>query len=188
MTSTRPQTIAIDFDGVIHTYSKGWQDGTIYDPPKVGAIDALTALMATHAVFIHTTRNAVDVACWLSDHGFDTLIDVDGPRHPKREFWNDMGVLLVTDRKLPAVAYIDDRAIRFQSWKQALAALECPPYDAIPTYERLLVALERLVGLHRRNEHSGNCEHCSDRDYPDYAVPWPCETIRVLKLDYKASV
>lgn len=120
MTSTRPQTIAVDFDGVIHTYSKGWQDGSIYDPPLPGAIDALRQLMATYAVFIHTTRTATDVACWLSDYGFDTLVDVDGPQHPKREFWNEQGVLLVTDRKLPAVAYLDDRAVRFYSWEQAL--------------------------------------------------------------------
>ncbi|MEU5322953.1 hypothetical protein AB0G67_40315 [Streptomyces sp. NPDC021056] len=56
-----------------------------------------------------------------------------------------------------------------------------------PTRDQLLTAMEGLHALHRRNEHSGNCEHCSDRDYPDYAVPWPCETIRVLKLDYKAN-
>lgn len=113
-------TIAVDFDGVVHAYSKGWQDGTIYDPPLPGALDALTILMTTHAVFIHTTRNATDVAAWLSEYGFTTVIDVAGPKHPKREFWNDQGALLVTDRKLPAVAYIDDRAIRFTNWEQAL--------------------------------------------------------------------
>lgn len=185
-----PQTIAVDFDGVIHGYSQGWQDGTIYDPPLPGAIDALTTLMKTHAVFIHTTRNAADVAGWLSEYGFDTVLDIDGPAHPKREFWNEQGALLVTDRKLPAVAYIDDRGIRFKSWKQVLAELENmanPPGRPAPTYEGLLTAMERIHALHRRNENSGVCEHCSARDYPDYAVPWPCETIRALKLNRKAS-
>lgn len=118
------KTIAIDFDGVIHQYSRGWQDGAIYDPPMPGAIDALTILMEHYAVFIHTTRIAADVAGWLADRGFDTLVDVEGPSHPKREFWNEQGTLLVTDRKLPAVAYVDDRAVRFHNWMQAMAELE----------------------------------------------------------------
>ena len=184
------KTIAVDFDGVVHAYSKGWQDGTIYDPPLPGSLEALTTLMETYAVFIHTTRDAGSVAGWLAERGFDTVLDIDGPTHPKREFWNEQGALLVTDRKLPAVAYIDDRGIRFRSWKQALAALanaENPREHAAPTYEQLLTGLEGIHALHRRNEHSGNCEHCSEHDYPDYAVPWPCETIRALNLDRKAG-
>jgi hypothetical protein len=178
-----PQTIAVDFDGVVHAYTKGWQDGTIYDPPVIGALDALTTLMKTHAVFIHTTRDAEAVAGWLADRGFDTFLDIDGPSHPKREFWNEQGVLLVTDRKLPAVAYIDDRGIRFQSWKQVLAELENmanPPERAAPTYEGLLVAMEGVRALHRRNENTGDCEHCSAQDYPDYSVPHPCPTVQAL--------
>lgn len=118
------KTIAVDFDGVVHTYSKGWQDGTIYDPPMPGALDSLRILMDTYAVFIHTTRDATTVAGWLAERGFDTLVDVEGPNHPKREFWNEQGTLLVTDRKLPAIAYIDDRGIRFDNWLQTMAALE----------------------------------------------------------------
>jgi hypothetical protein len=118
------KTIAVDFDGVIHAYSRGWQDGTIYDPPLPGSLDGLRALMQTYAVFIHTTRDAATVASWLADHGFDTVVDVEGPKHPKREFWNDTGCLLVTDRKLPAVAYLDDRAVRFTDWDQAMADLD----------------------------------------------------------------
>lgn len=38
-------------------------------------------------------------------------------------FWDTRGVLLVTNRKLAARAYIDDRAIRFESWEQALRDL-----------------------------------------------------------------
>ena len=33
--------LAIDFDGVIHKNSKGFFDGTVYDSPIAGAIDAI---------------------------------------------------------------------------------------------------------------------------------------------------
>lgn len=113
-------TVAVDFDGVIHAYSKGWQDGTIYDPPLPGALDGLRSLMERYAVFIHTTREPMQVARWLHEHGFDCTPDPGG-----LEFWNEVGgPLLITQRKLPAIAYIDDRAIRFESWGQALADLE----------------------------------------------------------------
>lgn len=111
-------TVAVDFDGVIHAYSRGWQDGSIYDGPLTGALDALASLMERYAVFVHTTRSPRQVADWLIEHGFDVAT------YEPDEFWNERGVLLVTNRKYPAVAYIDDRGIRFESWKQALADLE----------------------------------------------------------------
>ena len=111
-------TIAVDFDGVIHTYSKGWQDGTIYDPPLPGALDGLRQLMKQHPVFIHTTRKPEQVMPWLEAYGFDVTIDDRNVL-----FWNARRQLLVTNRKLPATAYLDDRAVRFESWSQALADL-----------------------------------------------------------------
>lgn len=117
------KSIGVDFDGVIHGYSRGWADGSIYDPPLPGALDALRTLMDRFAVFIFTSRDPGQVAGWMSEHGFDTTIDVDGPQHPPRTFWNEQGRLLVTQRKLPAAVYVDDRAIRFQDWPQALADL-----------------------------------------------------------------
>jgi hypothetical protein len=110
-------TLALDFDGVIHAYRKGWHDGTIYDEPVDGAFDAIRQLMTTYAVFIHTTREPGQVANWLRSHGFTATTDDSGP------FWNERGILLITNRKLAAVAYIDDRAIRFTSWPQALSDL-----------------------------------------------------------------
>lgn len=114
------RTIAVDFDGVIHAYTRGWQDGAIYDDPVPGAFDALDHLMESYAVFVHTTRDAGQVASWITERS-GLLTTLEGCE--RVEFWNTQGVLLVTARKLPAIAYIDDRAIRFENWPQALAAL-----------------------------------------------------------------
>jgi hypothetical protein len=144
-------TIAVDFDGVIHAYSRGWHDGTIYDDPIPGAVEGLKSLMGSLSVYVHTTREAEQVMPWLEALGFDVtdddrcgrcygaggLLEVDldyRPTHtevPCTEckgsggltFWNERGRLLVTDRKLPALAYIDDRAVRFVSWPQVLSEL-----------------------------------------------------------------
>ncbi|MFP3986924.1 hypothetical protein U9R90_05355 [Streptomyces sp. E11-3] len=110
-------TIAVDFDGVIHAYSKGWANGTIYDPPMPGALEGLRQLMAQDAVFIFTTREPEQVAKWLSTRRFICRTEHDGP------FWNVRGQLLVTNRKLAATAYLDDRAVPFTDWAQALADL-----------------------------------------------------------------
>ncbi|MFJ3043661.1 hypothetical protein [Streptomyces tendae] len=52
-----------------------------------------------------------------------------------------------------------------------------------PTRDQLLDVLAKVQALHRCNEHTGDCEHCSQRDYPDYSVPWPCPTMRALGVE-----
>lgn len=115
------RTVAVDFDGVIHDYLHGWMDGSIYGTFTDGAVVALTRLMRRYAVYVHTTRNPRAVANWIEDrsgHAFEctTLF-----RWQRPEFWNTQGVLLVTRLKLPAVAYVDDRAVKFTGdWDQVL--------------------------------------------------------------------
>lgn len=125
------QTVAVDFDGVLHSYERGWADGSIYGDWKPGAVAALSQLTQQYAVFIHTTRNPKQVARWIertSGYAFECTTRLPrtwwGRRKP---FWNTQGLLLVTDRKLPAIAYIDDRAIRFEDWWQSLRALGIEP-------------------------------------------------------------
>ena len=50
------KTLAVDFDGVIHKYSDGYRDGTIYDKPKENAIKALKKLCEQYNVVIMTSR------------------------------------------------------------------------------------------------------------------------------------
>jgi len=116
--------LAIDFDGVIHRYSKGWQDGSIYDEPVPGAFPAIELLMLRYAVMVHTTRDPIPVAAWITERsGLDARVDLPSDPDPP-VFWNTRGVLLVTNRKLPAVAYVDDRAVRFESWPQVTHDIE----------------------------------------------------------------
>lgn len=132
---------------MIHRYSRGWADGSIYDEPVPGAVDAIRGLMAQGvAVCVHTTRDPEQIRPWLESHGLVITTDErcgacrgHGLIHPDPAspvklcencrgggeiiFWNDTDQVLVTNRKLPAVAYIDDRGIRFRDWSQALADL-----------------------------------------------------------------
>lgn len=111
-------TIAIDFDGVIHSYELGWSDGTIYGTPIPGSLEALRMLMTKFSVFIHTSRNPEQVVEWLENLGFNAVFD-----EGDRPFWNEREKILVSSRKLPALVYIDDRGLRFYSWDQTLSEL-----------------------------------------------------------------
>ena len=93
-------TIAIDFDGCIHLFSRGWQDGKIYDVIIDDALKEINYLMQKgHKIIILTARTDFDaVRVWMSKQGFD------------------MSKIEVTNVKPPANAYIDDRAIRFTNW------------------------------------------------------------------------
>ncbi len=100
----RGQTLAIDFDGVLHRYSKGWQGGKIYDTAVEGAQTALKKLIDRgYQIVIYTTRaetedDIEEIREWLRLEGFVC--------------WN----CEITNRKPPAIAYIDDRAVRFTNW------------------------------------------------------------------------
>ena len=128
---THVQTVAVDFDGVLHSYERGWDDGSIYGDWKPGAVAALSQLMHEYAVFVHTTRNARQVARWIehsSGYAFECTTRLPRTWYGRRKpFWNTQGLLLVTDRKLPAIAYIDDRGVRFEDWWQSLRALGIEP-------------------------------------------------------------
>lgn len=127
-------TIAIDFDGVIHKYSEGWKDGSIYDEPIEGALKAIHELMKKYTVFIYSTRNPRQIVRWLNkqdNYPFCGAMAYDlGHGYEARvipfwkKFWNKEGVLGVTKRKLPAQVYIDDRALKFEGdWTETLAKI-----------------------------------------------------------------
>ncbi len=97
-------TIAVDFDGVLHSYQSPWVAAhVIPDPPVEGAMAWLATIAQDFDVVIHTTRGRTwrgrrAVRRWLNDrYAFSW-------QHRK---WR------VTDRKVPALLYVDDRGWRF---------------------------------------------------------------------------
>lgn len=114
-------SIAIDFDGVIHKYSKGWHDGSIYDEPVPLAFEYIQGLMKTYAVFVFTARYVEQVKKWIEEKSGIPCVTKD--YSPEEPFWSTKGKLLVTNHKYGAIAYIDDRAIRFYNWDQAITEL-----------------------------------------------------------------
>src|SRR5687767_3473124 len=105
--SRKRYSIAVDFDGVIHRYGKGWHDGSVYDEPMPGAREALARIHQRYRVVILTTRvnpglhggdeQLASVEAWLERRGF-----------VKGEHYDE-----VTHEKVPALVYIDDRALHF---------------------------------------------------------------------------
>ena len=94
------KTVCLDFDGVIHSYISGWQGaGVINDPPVAGIKDAIDEIRAAgYEVVIQSTRCADPTGL----HAVETWLHENGIKHD----W-------VTAGKPLAVAYIDERAIRF---------------------------------------------------------------------------
>lgn len=103
MTTERKYSVAVDFDGVIHSYTSGWvAPDVISDPPVDGAIAWLDAMLDKFKVFIFSTRcddldARVAMRAWLKRHGLDRADEIE-----------------FTTGKPPCLIYIDDRAWRFE--------------------------------------------------------------------------
>lgn len=90
------RTVCVDLNGVLDTY-RGWQGYVSWHPPRQGAAEFLQSLdREGFRVVVLTVRNTAEAWRWLEEYGLD--------RH----------VAEVTNRKPPAVAYVDDRAVCFQ--------------------------------------------------------------------------
>jgi len=105
------RAVAVDFDGVIHAYRRGIHDGTCYDEPMPGALDAIRDMARVRPVAVMTARPIGMVADWFDQHAPDIPLYLDPNLH--REWWDELGTLLITNRKIVAQHYIDDRALRF---------------------------------------------------------------------------
>lgn len=110
--------LAIDFDGVIHKFDKGWHDGTCYGEPISGSLDAIKKLSKQYNIIIFTakakpSRPLVNgktgtelVSEWLNKHKILQYVDE------------------ITAEKPRSQVYIDDKGYHFENWNDTLLYLE----------------------------------------------------------------
>lgn len=97
--------ICIDFDGVIHSYSSGWQGAaTVADLPVPGAFAWLNELLDDPGFkpVIYSSRSKEDsginaMQVWFGEHGFARVSELEFPT-----------------QKPAAYLTVDDRALMFQ--------------------------------------------------------------------------
>ena len=113
--------IAVDFDGVIHDYKEGYKGGVLYGDVVLGTRAALATLTELgFEVYIFTSRLVEKdrtqteiwevkqaLTHWLEEHGIY-----------RSTHYHDM-----TGHKIGALAYIDDRGIRFTNWPEVMLFL-----------------------------------------------------------------
>ncbi len=88
--------VCVDFNGVLDGY-QGWRGAGHFDDPRPGAREFLEGLQTRgYRVVVFTARYAPDVWQWLREHGLSDLVTD------------------VTDRKLAAHVFVDDRAVCFR--------------------------------------------------------------------------
>ena len=106
--------LAIDFDGVIHTFN-GWGDGTCYGQPIEGSIEAVRRLSQKYNIIIFTAKARPDRPLVNGRTGHELVTE-----------WLDKFELTqyidyVTHEKPRAKFYIDDKGIRFDNnWQEIL--------------------------------------------------------------------
>ncbi|ACL70077.1 hypothetical protein [Halothermothrix orenii] len=94
------RTVLLDFDGVIHSYTSGWQGiSRVVDPPVPGVKKAIEKLRKNYRVVICSSR------C-RDERGKDAV----------KEYLNKYGIVVddIVYTKIPAFVQIDDRALTFE--------------------------------------------------------------------------
>lgn len=104
--------ICLDFDGVIHENNLGFHDGTIYGPPMEGALEYVKKLSERYKIIIYTCK-ANPKRPLVTGKGGVELIWEWLEKYKIKNYIQD-----VTFNKPNAIAYIDDKAIKFENWKQ----------------------------------------------------------------------
>ncbi len=108
------KNIAVDFDGVIHNFDKGWHDGTCYGEPLPGSLEALKKLSETYRVIIFSSKVRPDRPLVDGKTGYELVMEW------LIKYEVDKYVDEVTYEKPRAQYYIDDKAIEFTTWDKAL--------------------------------------------------------------------
>lgn len=111
------KNIAVDFDGVIHNFDKGFHDGTCYGDPLPGALDAIKTLATKYNVIIFTAKAKPSRPLVNGKTGTE-LVQEWLEKYDVMQY-----VTEITAEKPRSQIYIDDKGYHFQNWKDTLKYL-----------------------------------------------------------------
>lgn len=101
----------IDFDVTIHKYSKGYQDGTMYDDPFDGAKETIDWLKGMgFEIIIFTTRASKENAEEMGGNHLKQIKNIENYLKDNQIYFDR-----ITSDKLHADFYIDDKAITIEN-------------------------------------------------------------------------
>jgi hypothetical protein len=110
------KVVAVDFDGVINSYTSGWQGPTETDEPVLSAAESLQTLFNRgYKVIIFSTRAN-------TEEGIETIREYLRKHTENNELAD---TIEITAQKPIADVYIDDRAVPFTGdWRETLKQIE----------------------------------------------------------------
>ena len=110
--------ICLDFDGVIYKNSKGFHDGTLYDDPIDGAIESIKSLHEEgFRIIIHSCKCNPERPLINGMSGKELI------RKWLKKYKISYAVEQIVHIKPNALAYVDDKGIRFENWSNTLKEL-----------------------------------------------------------------
>ena len=112
------KNLAIDFDGVIHTFDKGWYDGTCYGEPIEGSLEAIKKLSKSYNIIIFTAKAKPSRPLVNGKTGTE-LVEEWLIKHNVMQYVQE-----ITSEKPRSQIYIDDKGYHFQNWKDTLEHIE----------------------------------------------------------------
>ena len=111
--------MAIDFDGVIHNFDKGWHDGTCYGDPLPGALESIRELSKDWNIIVFTAKVRPDRPLVGGKTGQE-LVEEWLEKYDVMQYIDE-----VTFEKPRANYYIDDKAIEFtNNWTEIMERLK----------------------------------------------------------------
>jgi len=112
------KNLAIDFDGVIHTFDKGWYDGTCYGEPIEGSLEAIKKLAESYTIIIFTAKAKPSRPLVNGKTGTE-LVEEWLTKHDVMQYVKE-----ITSEKPRSQIYIDDKGYHFENWQDTLKHLE----------------------------------------------------------------
>lgn len=150
MSEGRKPILVLDFDGVVHSYTSGWeQHNIISDPPVPGAFEFIDRALKHFRVAIFSSRSSKTMGVdamrkWFTDHGLPgvTLVQLDFPVEKPPAFVTIDDRALTFTGKWPAL----EDLLSFKTWMQSERPVLHPS-----AVEEVLIAIARLRD--RRGKH-----------------------------------